>query len=85
MSEVRMHPVADAQGRYPAVIYVQASLAQQMAREREAVGLTREQLAELSGVALSIIESMEAGKMIPSIRTVKRLSAAIETRKGWPG
>jgi transcriptional regulator with XRE-family HTH domain len=52
-------------------------------REREAKGLTREQLAAAAGVSVAQIFNLETGRAKrPRIDTVRRLRTAIETRKG---
>lgn len=46
-------------------------------REREAKGLTREGLAELSGVTFGSIHGYEFGRRAPSFTNVVKLAAAL--------
>lgn len=50
---------------------------EQLKRIRKASGLTQMRLAEKSGVAQSFISDVEAGRAEPTLRTLRRLAAAL--------
>ena len=71
-------PEADADGNYPAVEYVRASIARDIIRERKALGLTQEQLAKLSGARQETICRLETGLHSPTVRTVEKIERALK-------
>lgn len=56
------------------------ALAEAMVRARTAANLTQSQLAERIGTTQSAIARLEAGKLSPSIRTLRRYAEATGTR-----
>jgi len=53
------------------------------ARERESTGLTLQQLANLSGVAPSTIQKIEAGTMMPSIAVMMKIARGLHKKIGF--
>lgn len=49
---------------------------------RERLGLTQEEVARRSGVHVTEISRMEAGKRDPKISTLRRLANALEVKPG---
>lgn len=49
---------------------------------RKKLGLTQEQVAELSGVHATEVSRIEAGKRDPQVSTVEKLARAVELRPG---
>ncbi|HEX5762019.1 MAG TPA: helix-turn-helix transcriptional regulator [Solirubrobacterales bacterium] len=49
---------------------------------RERLGLTQEEVAQRSGVHVTEISRMEAGKRDPKISTLRRLAEALEVKPG---
>lgn len=76
-TDVPALPPADANGRRPAVAFAEAALARNLARDREAVGLTREQLAVAAGVRVDVIVRAETGVAVPSVRTLTKIEEAL--------
>ena len=74
-------PKPDKRGYYPAIEYMQASIAHSFIQEREAVGLTRGQLAKLAKARLSTIARIESGEHTVSIRTYGKIDRAIEAER----
>ena len=70
-------PLPDANGRFPAIEYTRISLARNLIRDRKAVGLSQERLAELAGVRQETISRLESGKHTASPQTVGKLDKAI--------
>ena len=56
------------------------ALAEAMVRARTAANLTQSQLAERIGTTQSAIARLEAGRLSPSIRTLRRYAEATGTR-----
>ena len=71
-------PKADANGRFPALTYIQVSIARDILRERTALGLTQEQLAKLAGVREETLSRLESGKHSPTVRTVEKIERALQ-------
>ena len=70
-------PPADRKGRRPAVAFAGAALARNLVRDREFVGLSREQLAAAAGIRVELLTRAEAGTTLPSERTLVRIEAAL--------
>jgi transcriptional regulator with XRE-family HTH domain len=49
---------------------------------RERLGLTQEEVAQRSGVHVTEVSRMEAGKRDPKISTLRRLAKAVEVKPG---
>jgi chromosome segregation and condensation protein ScpB/DNA-binding XRE family transcriptional regulator len=54
-----------------------AEVARELRRRRELLGLSQVALSELSGVSRTIINRVEAGHRVPSVRTYARLRATL--------
>jgi len=71
-------PPADAKGNRPALDYLRASIARDIIRQRRALGLTQEQLAELAGLRQETLSRLESGKHSPTVRTVEKIDLALK-------
>ncbi len=49
---------------------------------RERLGLTQEEVAQRSGVHVTEVSRMEAGKRDPKISTLRKLAKAVEVKPG---
>jgi transcriptional regulator with XRE-family HTH domain len=49
---------------------------------REHLGLTQEEVAQRSGVHVTEVSRIEAGKRDPKISTLRRLAKAVEVKPG---
>ena len=70
-------------GRFFFVDGVTKQIADRLARARESTGLTLQQLANLSGVAPSTIQKIEAGTMMPSIAVLMKISHGLHKKIGF--
>jgi ribosome-binding protein aMBF1 (putative translation factor) len=71
-------PPADAKGNRPALDYIRASIARDIIKERQALGLTQEQLATLAGLRQETLSRLESGKHSPTVRTVEKIDRALK-------
>ena len=71
-------PAADAKGNRPALRYIQVSIARDIIKERRALGLSQERLAELAGLRQETLSRLESGKHSPTVRTVEKIDAALK-------
>ncbi len=71
-------PPADAAGNRPATEFIAASIARDVMRERQALGLSQQQLAKLAGVRPETVCRLESGKHSPTVRTVEKIEQALE-------
>ena len=71
-------PAADAQGNRPALDYIRVSIARDIIRERRALGLTQQHLAEMAGVRQETLSRLESGKHSPTVRTVEKIDRALK-------
>ncbi len=71
-------PPADAKGNRPALRYIQVSIARDIIKERRALGLSQERLAELAGLRQETLSRLESGKHSPTVRTVEKIDAALK-------
>ena len=60
---------------------MQASIARSFIQEREAIGLTRAQLAKLAKARLSTIARIESGEHSVSVRTYDKIDRAIQAAR----
>ncbi len=58
-------------------------IGEKLARTREAMGLTLQQIANLSGVAPSTIQKIEAGTMMPSIAVMMKIARGLRKKIGF--
>lgn len=73
-----MFPKPDAKGTVPAVEFMRASIARDIARRRKAVGMTQEELAAAAGIRQESLSRLEAAKHSPTLRTVERIDKALK-------
>ncbi len=71
-------PPADAQGNRPALDYIRASIARDIIRERRALRLSQQRLAELAGLRQETLSRLESGKHSPTVRTVEKIDRALK-------
>ncbi len=62
---------------------VTRQIADRLARARESTDLTLQQLANLSGVAPSTIQKIEAGTMMPSIAVMMKIARGLHKKIGF--
>ena len=68
---------ADAHGNMPAVDFAEASIARNIVRDREAVGMTQKGLAEAAGIRVEVLNRAERGVVAPSVRTLTKIEHAL--------
>src|SRR5262245_49685962 len=66
-------PPPDADGNYPAAESLQAIMAQQIIRRREALGWSQKELAARARVRQETVSRLETGKHAPTVTTVDKL------------
>lgn len=71
-------PKRDREGNVPALEFIRVSVARDIIRERKALGLTQERLAELAGVRQESLSRIESGKHSPTVRTVEKIDRALK-------
>jgi DNA-binding XRE family transcriptional regulator len=71
-------PEPDEQGRVPAIEFTRISIARDIIRERKALGLTQQALAELTGMRQETVSRVESGKHTPTVRTIDRIDEALK-------
>lgn len=64
-------------GNYPALPAIEASIARNIVRDREAVGMSQKTLAEAAGIRVEILNRAERGVTVPSIRTLTKIENAL--------
>ena len=69
-------PAANADGSF-STAHVRVMLCNKVIRQRKNAKLTQAQLAKLAGIRVETISRLEAGKHIPSVRTMEKIEAAI--------
>ncbi len=70
-------PKPDRKGRVPATDYTRASIAREIVRRRESIGLSRQELAELAGVHEKMLIRIEQGIQPAAVRAVDKIDAAL--------
>ncbi len=70
-------PAPNADGNYPAVEYLRASLARKVIRHRRRLGLTQADLARRAGIRPESLNRIERGTHSPSIATVEKIDRAL--------
>ena len=71
-------PAADAKGNRPALEYIQVSIARDIIKERQALGLSQSKLADLAGLRQETLSRLESGKHSPTVRTVEKIDRALK-------
>ncbi|MEX2288570.1 MAG: helix-turn-helix domain-containing protein [Planctomycetaceae bacterium] len=71
-------PKRNRRGNYPALETMRVLLSRDIIRDRQALGLTQAELADLAGVRVETVCRIETGKHTPTISTVKKIDAALQ-------
>ncbi|HET6251721.1 MAG TPA: helix-turn-helix transcriptional regulator [Tepidisphaeraceae bacterium] len=66
-----------AGGNLPALAAIDASIARNIVRSREAVGFSQKDLALAAGIRVEILNRAERGVTIPSVRTLTKIENAL--------
>lgn len=77
-AELPPYPKPDANGNYPALEYLRVSIARDIIRDREALGLTQRELAKRAGVRVETLCRIETGKHTASTATIDKLDRALK-------
>ncbi len=77
-SRLPAYPPADEKGNRPALDYIRVSIARDIIKERQALGMTQEQLAKLAGLRQETLSRLESGKHSPTVRTVEKIDRALK-------
>src|SRR5450432_2023447 len=64
-------------GNYPALPAIEASIARNIVRDRETVGMSQKKLAEAAGIRVEILNRAERGVTVPSMRTLTKIENAL--------
>ncbi len=70
-------PAANAAGDRPAVAFAEASIARNIVRDRECMGMTQKELANASGIRVEVLNRAERGVTVPSVRTLVKIENAL--------
>jgi DNA-binding XRE family transcriptional regulator len=70
-------PPADAAGNRPALATVEGMIARGIVRDRETVGLTQRELATAAGIRVEVLNRVERGVNLPSMRTATKIENAL--------
>lgn len=70
-------PQSEADGTIDALAYSRASIARDLIRDRERLGLTQAQLAQLAGVRPETLNRIEKLKTAPTPRILEKLDRAL--------
>jgi ribosome-binding protein aMBF1 (putative translation factor) len=73
-------PKADARGNRPAVAFARATIARQIIRDREAIGLSQIALARRAGIRPETLNRIEKGHTTPDTATLAKIDAALNAR-----
>lgn len=71
-------PEPDEYGRVPAIEFTRISIARDIIRERKALGLSQQALADLTGMRQETISRIESGKHTPIARTIDRIDRVLK-------
>ena len=77
-AELPPWPEADAEGNRPAVEFARVSIARSIAQDRQAAGLSQQELARLAGLRQETISRIESGKHSPTVRTVAKIERILQ-------
>lgn len=78
-------PKPDRDGNVPALELIRVSIARDIIRERKAMGLTQERLAQLAGIRQESLSRIESGKHSPTVRTVEKIDGALKRASAESG
>jgi DNA-binding XRE family transcriptional regulator len=70
-------PKPDRHGRFPAIEYTRMSIAREIIRERRALGLSQQDLADLAGVRQETLSRIETGKHTVRPATIGKIDRAL--------
>lgn len=76
-AEIPPLPATDAEGNYPAVEFMRASIARALIRRRAAAGLSQQALAALAHVRQETISRIESGKHTATVTVMEKLERAL--------
>jgi DNA-binding XRE family transcriptional regulator len=71
-------PKPGADGNYPALEYVRATIARDIVRDRITAGLTQRELARRAGIRVETLCRIETGKHTASVPTIDRIDRALQ-------
>lgn len=71
-------PEPTPEGLYPALVYLDASLARKLIRARRRAGLSQAELARRAGIRVETLNRIEKVKVTPSIKTVEKLDRVLK-------
>ena len=71
-------PEPDEHGRVPAIEFTRISIARDIIRERKALGLSQQSLANLAGMRQETVSRLESGRHTPTARTIDRLDRVLK-------
>lgn len=71
-------PKPDKLGRVPAVEYTRVSIARDIIRERKALRLSQQALADLAGLRQETLSRLETGKHTASGQTLNKIDRALK-------
>lgn len=76
--ELPPFPKADKDGNLPAVEFARASIARDIIRERRALRLSQQELADLAGIRQETLSRIETGKHMASVPTIDKIDRALK-------
>lgn len=68
----------DKHGRVSAIEYTRVSIARDIIRERKALGLREQALANLAGVRQDTLSRIETGKHTATVQTINKIDRALK-------
>lgn len=71
-------PAADAQGNFPAVQTGRVSIAREVIRRRDAVGLSQKGLAQAAGIRVETLNRIEKAKVTADTATITKIDRALK-------
>lgn len=71
-------PKANAAGTMPAVEFARVSIARDIIRERRALGLSQQALAQLAGIRQETLSRIETAKHTATIATIDKIDRALK-------
>jgi ribosome-binding protein aMBF1 (putative translation factor) len=60
-----------------ALAFADRTIAESIVRDRERVGLSQQELAELAGIRVEVLNRAERGVVVPSVRTLTKIEKAL--------